>query len=58
MTSKRDLTADGLATLAAEIRGLLVEPVSRTGGHLGPNLRVVEVTIALHRVFEYRRATR
>ncbi len=37
--------------LAAEIRAFLVENVSRTGGHLGPNLGVVELTIALHRVF-------
>ena len=38
--------------LAAEIRTFLVEQVSRTGGHLGPNLGVVELTIAMHRVFE------
>jgi 1-deoxy-D-xylulose-5-phosphate synthase len=38
--------------LAAEIRAFLVESVSRTGGHLGPNLGVVELTIAMHRVFE------
>ncbi len=41
-----------LEELAAEIRGFLVENVSRTGGHLGPNLGVVELTIALHRVFD------
>ena len=45
------LSADQLVELAAEIRGFLVENVSRTGGHLGPNLGVVELTIALHRVF-------
>jgi 1-deoxy-D-xylulose-5-phosphate synthase len=40
-----------LAELAEEIRGFLVEKVCRSGGHLGPNLGVVELTIALHRVF-------
>jgi len=48
----RRLPADQLPTLAAEIRDFLVERVSRTGGHLGPNLGVVELTIALHRVFD------
>jgi 1-deoxy-D-xylulose-5-phosphate synthase len=41
-----------LEDLAAEIRTFLVTSVSRTGGHLGPNLGVVELTIALHRVFD------
>jgi 1-deoxy-D-xylulose-5-phosphate synthase len=41
-----------LDDLAQEIRDFLVEKVSRTGGHLGPNLGVVELTLALHRVFE------
>lgn len=41
-----------LSELAAEIRDVLIRTVSRTGGHLGPNLGVVELTIALHRVFE------
>ncbi|HET9168124.1 MAG TPA: 1-deoxy-D-xylulose-5-phosphate synthase [Actinospica sp.] len=41
-----------LDSLAAEIREFLIENVSRTGGHLGPNLGVVELTIALHRVFD------
>ena len=40
-----------LAALAAEIREVLVDTVSATGGHLGPNLGVVELTIAMHRVF-------
>ena len=44
-------TAD-LDELAQDIRGFLVDRVSRTGGHLGPNLGVVELTIALHRVFD------
>jgi 1-deoxy-D-xylulose-5-phosphate synthase len=47
----RALSAAQLDELAAEIRGFLVEKVSRTGGHLGPNLGVVELTLALHRVF-------
>ena len=41
-----------LPALSAEIRDFLVEKVSRTGGHLGPNLGAVELTIALHRVFD------
>ncbi|WP_106253022.1 1-deoxy-D-xylulose-5-phosphate synthase [Allonocardiopsis opalescens] len=46
------LDADQLTALAAEIRESLVSAVSRTGGHLGPNLGVVELTIAMHRVFD------
>uniref|UniRef100_UPI002614411F 1-deoxy-D-xylulose-5-phosphate synthase N-terminal domain-containing protein n=2 Tax=unclassified Microbacterium TaxID=2609290 RepID=UPI002614411F len=52
--SPRDLdalTTDQLCELAEEVRAFLVENVARTGGHLGPNLGVVELTIALHRVF-------
>ncbi|MGW6305313.1 1-deoxy-D-xylulose-5-phosphate synthase [Streptomyces niveus] len=41
-----------LDELAAEIREFLIPAVARTGGHLGPNLGVVELTIALHRVFD------
>jgi 1-deoxy-D-xylulose-5-phosphate synthase len=41
-----------LTELAVEIRDFLVAKVSRTGGHLGPNLGVVELTLALHRVFD------
>jgi 1-deoxy-D-xylulose-5-phosphate synthase len=48
----RKLDADRLGELAAEIRAFLVEQTSRTGGHLSPNLGVVELTFALHRVFE------
>jgi 1-deoxy-D-xylulose-5-phosphate synthase len=51
------LEADQLPSLAAEIRRELVTSVSRTGGHLGPNLGVVELTIALHRVFDSPRDT-
>ncbi len=47
----RALTPAQLPVLAQEIRDFLVEKVSATGGHLGPNLGVVELTIALHRVF-------
>ncbi|NGO82151.1 1-deoxy-D-xylulose-5-phosphate synthase [Streptomyces sp. 196(2019)] len=46
------LSVDELDQLAQEIRTFLVDAVSKTGGHLGPNLGVVELTIALHRVFE------
>jgi len=48
----KDLTQEQLSLLAAEIRDVLVETVTRTSGHLGPNLGVVELTIALHRVFD------
>ncbi len=48
----KDLGAEDLARLAAEIRDYLIRIVSRNGGHLGPNLGVVELTLALHRVFE------
>lgn len=45
------LTLEECELLAAEIREFLIAAVSRTGGHLGPNLGVVELTIAMHRVF-------
>jgi len=48
----RGLPADALPGLADEIRAELIEHVCRQGGHLGPNLGVVELTIALHRVFD------
>jgi 1-deoxy-D-xylulose-5-phosphate synthase len=51
-TDLKRLSPDQLPGLAAEIRQFLVAKVSRTGGHLGPNLGVVELTIALHRVFD------
>jgi len=47
----KKLSAAELETLAAEIRQYLVTSVSKTGGHLGPNLGVVEISIAMHRVF-------
>lgn len=46
------LTAAQMPLLAKEIREFLVDSVAKTGGHLGPNLGVVELTIALHRVFD------
>jgi 1-deoxy-D-xylulose-5-phosphate synthase len=48
----RRLDAADLATLADELRAELVRRVTVTGGHLGPSLGVVELTIALHRVFD------
>ena len=48
----RKLPAPELPLLADEIRDFLIDAVTRTGGHLGPNLGVVELTIALHRVFD------
>ena len=45
------LSIEQLQQLADEVRAFLVENVARTGGHLGPNLGVVELTIAMHRVF-------
>ena len=46
------LTQDQLNELAAEIRQFLIVKVAASGGHLGPNLGVVELTLALHRVFD------
>ena len=48
----RVMSPEELTALAADIREFLIEKVSRTGGHLGPNLGVVELTIAIHRVFQ------
>ena len=47
-----DLSYDDLAELAGEIRDFVVAAVAETGGHLGSNLGAVELTLALHRVFE------
>ncbi|MEV7791146.1 1-deoxy-D-xylulose-5-phosphate synthase [Streptomyces sp. NPDC087512] len=55
ITGPRDLdrlSLEELGRLAEEIRTFLVDAVSKTGGHLGPNLGVVELTLALHRVFD------
>ncbi len=46
------LSYNQLEDLSGEIRNYLIEQVSKSGGHLGPNLGVVELTIAIHRVFE------
>jgi 1-deoxy-D-xylulose-5-phosphate synthase len=48
----KQLSQDQVGKLATEIRDVLVETVTRTAGHLGPNLGVVELTIAMHRVFD------
>lgn len=48
----RELDSQQMHELALEIRAFLVENVSRSGGHLGPNLGVVELTLAIHRVFD------
>lgn len=55
ISSPSDLTRlnqSELLELAAEIREFLIEKVSRSGGHLGPNLGIVELTMAIHRVFQ------
>jgi 1-deoxy-D-xylulose-5-phosphate synthase len=51
----RQLAREELAQLCAEIRAFLLDSVQRTGGHLGSNLGVVELTVALHTVFDFRR---
>ncbi len=48
----RGLSEDEMTSLASEIRDLLIGTCARTGGHLGPNLGVVELTLAVHRVFD------
>ena len=48
----KKLSAEEINQLSAEIRSFLIEQVSKSGGHLGPNLGVVELTIAIHRIFE------
>ena len=48
----RDLTPDQLEELSLEIRSFLIEHVCQTGGHLGPNLGVIELTLAVHRIFD------
>ncbi len=55
ITGPRDLdglSKDELVQLASEIRTFLVTEIAKTGGHLGPNLGVVELTMAIHRVFD------
>ena len=48
----RSMSKSQLERLASEIRAFLITNVSRTGGHLGPNLGVVELTMAIHKVFD------
>jgi 1-deoxy-D-xylulose-5-phosphate synthase len=48
----KGLSHDELVSLAQEIRTFLIEKVSKSGGHLGPNLGVVELTMSIHRVFD------
>ena len=48
----KKLSAEEINQLSAEIRSFLIEQVSKSGGHLGPNLGVVELTIAIHRIFD------
>ncbi len=48
----KKLTEPQLQQLAGEIRDELIRVLAKNGGHLGPNLGVVELTLALHRVFE------
>ncbi len=49
-----DMNLDELSKMAEEIRAFLIQSVSKTGGHLAPNLGVVELTIALHNVFDFK----
>ncbi len=51
-TDLQGLSYEQLTELSAEIRQFLITKVSKTGGHLGPNLGVVELTIAIHRTFD------
>lgn len=48
----KHLPSEQLNVLAAEIRDFLIAKVARTGGHIGPNLGVVELTLAMHRIFD------
>jgi 1-deoxy-D-xylulose-5-phosphate synthase len=49
----KQLTPEQLTELAADIRHAICDQVSRTGGHLAPNLGVVELTLALHHAFDF-----
>jgi 1-deoxy-D-xylulose-5-phosphate synthase len=48
----KKIPSSQIPALAKEVREFLIDKVSKTGGHLGPNLGVVELTIAIHRVFD------
>ncbi len=47
----KDLTIDELTQLCSDIRALLIDSISKTGGHLSSNLGIVEVTVAIHYAF-------
>ena len=47
----RNLSIDEMNTLAGEMRELIIKKVNTTGGHMGPNLGIIEATIAMHYVF-------
>ena len=47
----KTLSNEELTTLADEMRELIIKKVNTTGGHFGPNLGIVEMTVAMHRVF-------
>ena len=49
------LSAEEAVAYSEELRAFLIESVGRTGGHLGSNLGVIELTVALHRVFDFKR---
>ena len=53
----KTLELEGLESLSKEIREFLIEKVSKTGGHLASNLGVVELTIAMHCVFDTNRSS-
>ena len=50
-THVKKLTVEQFTELAAEVRQELITKLAKTGGHLGPNLGVTELTIAMHKVF-------
>lgn len=54
----KDLDFDGLTLLSSEIRDFLIDSVSKTGGHLASNLGVVELTLMLHRCFDFNKDDR
>ena len=49
----KQFNIDELSLLCSEIRSFLVEHVSKTGGHLASNLGIVELTVAIHKVFDF-----
>jgi len=51
----KELSSDELPRLCTEVREFLLDTVQNTGGHLGSNLGVVEMTVAMHKVFDFRR---